>query len=180
MSQSNPAITLLFWFMFAIGGLSLALGLILPPWHEFRQAKEQLAAIEKRRARLTQDLVALERRIDHLQNDPAYLERVVVREFGLESKDAPEGISVRLTEPSSQPIESPAMPQTPEQRAVAILDQATQTHPLIRMFILADTRPYVMGMSATLLAAAVILLGRNSVRGPEPLVSDADQANGLE
>lgn len=178
--RSNPAITLLFWFMFASGGLSLALGLVLPPWNEFRLAREQLATVEKRREQLVRDLVALDRRIDHLQHDPAYLERVVVREFGLESKEAPEGISVRLTEPSSQPAESTAAPQSPEQRAVAIIEEASQTHPFVRMYVLAETRPYVMGMSATLLAAAVVLLGRNTVRGPDSLEENADPSNEVE
>lgn len=180
MNRSNPAITLLFWFMFALGGLSLALGLVLPPWNEFRLAREQLVAVEKRREVLVRDLTALDRRIDHLQHDPAYLERVVVREFGLESKEAPEGVSVRLTEPTSQPLEIATAPQSPEQRAVAIIEEATQTHPFVRMYVLAETRPYVMGMSATLLAAAVILLGRNTVRGPDSLGETADPSNEME
>ena len=81
---------------------------------------------------------------------------------------APEAsrVAIEIVEnPTSGPVLLEA--QVAPQRVTAIIDQATQTHPLVRLYLLAETRPLVMGMSAGLLAAAIILLGRNAQRAAE-------------
>jgi hypothetical protein len=166
MNRSNPAITLLFWTMFVVGGLSLAVGMVLPVWMEYRTELARRDEATRRLEEVQRQLVALERRIDHLQNDPAYLERVASREFGLGSPTTPNSVAIEIVEnPASGPVLLEA--QVPGQRVTAIIDEATQTHPLIRLYLLRETRPLVMGMSAGLLAAAIILLGRNLPRSSQ-------------
>ncbi|MBI5864528.1 MAG: hypothetical protein HZB38_08480, partial [Planctomycetes bacterium] len=76
---------------------------------------------------------------------------------------------------ADQSAESPAEDQADasnaggESHVVAVVDEALRTHPLVRLYVLDQTRPIVMGMSAGLLAAAIVLLGRNaSARAPVP------------
>lgn len=167
MNRSSPAITLLFWTMFVVGGLSLAVGMILPVWLEYRAEISRRDEAYRRLEDVKEQLVALERRIDHLQNDPAYLERVASREFGFGTPPTEEAVAVEIVEtPTSGPVLLEA--QGPADRVVAVIDEATQTHPLLRLYLLNATRPIVMGMSAGLLAAAILLLGRNIVRPPSP------------
>jgi hypothetical protein len=167
MNRSNPAITLLFWTMFVVGGLSLAVGMILPVWLEYRVEISRRDEAYQRLEDVKKQLVALERRIDHLQNDPAYLERVASREFGFGAPPTEDAVAVQVVEaPATSPVLLEA--QRPADRVVAVIDEATQTHPLIRLYLLDETRPLVMGMSAGLLAAAILLLGRNTARPIPP------------
>ena len=162
MTRSNPAITLLFWTMFVVGGLSLAVGLVLPVWLEYRVELARRDEAKRRLEEIRTQLVALERRIDHLQNDPAYLERVANREFGIGTPPSDESVAIEIVEaPTSGPV---LLQATGSERVTAIIDEATQTHPLVRLYLLGETRPIVMGMSAGLLAAAILLLGRSSPR----------------
>src|SRR5262245_23860401 len=66
---------LLFWTMALAGGLTLIPCLILPPWIEYRAALAGYAAAERRVGELERRYVANERKIDHQQNDLAYIER---------------------------------------------------------------------------------------------------------
>src|SRR5262247_3332927 len=105
MHRSSPAITLLFWTMFVVGGLSLAVGMVLPVWLEYRDELSRKAEAERKLEEVRQQLVALERRIDHLQNDPAYLERVANREFGIGTPPAADSVAIEIVEsPASGPV----------------------------------------------------------------------------
>lgn len=167
MTRSNPAITLLFWTMFVVGGLSLAVGMVLPVWLDYRVEVVRRAEAAQRLEEVKKQLIAIERRIDHLQNDPAYLARVASRELKFDASPPDETVTVQVVEtPTSSPVLLQA--QGTQERVVAVIDEATQTHPLVRLYMLDETRPIVMGMSAGLLVAAIVLIGRNTARPAPP------------
>ncbi|MBI5864527.1 MAG: hypothetical protein HZB38_08475, partial [Planctomycetes bacterium] len=58
MTRASPAITLLFWTMFIVGGVSLAVSMVLPVWLDYRAEVQRTDAAEKRRDEAKKRLVA--------------------------------------------------------------------------------------------------------------------------
>ncbi len=170
MSQSRHLETLLFWLMILIGGAALAPGLILPPWMErqamierHRVAQERVAALEKR-------VQTVEKQVDHLRNDPAYVLRLAEQEFG-ETIAVPD-IETVIVAPSPDfeptPPVSAAGADSAKQDILpelsALLDEVTQRYPRARVFVDNPSRQILMAMGAGLILTAIVLLGRGSPR----------------
>lgn len=162
MSRGSPLTTALFWLMFLVGGASLAVGLYLPPWLENRELHAHLTAARERVDALSQRLTALEVQIEHHKTDPAYVERLARQEFGITT----EGRETVLIE-SAQPAEAfaPELELPAPDRSSQIesaIETASQTHPVMSLYLRENTRPIVLGMSLVLMVAAIALLGRSA------------------
>lgn len=155
-SRSNPAATLLFWAMILVGGASLAASLWLPAWLELRQAQASERVRLELRDSLREHVTALDLRREHLENDPAYIDRLARREFGEDAAQR-ESITVEVIPPS--PSAQPASQPTEPTWALA-LEQLAQTHPVVRMYIDPATRWKIQVLSVVLVLAAILFLAR--------------------
>lgn len=169
MVRSNPAATLLFWAMILVGGSSLAAGFWLPAWLEMRQAQAAERARLQLRDELREHVTALDRRREHLEHDPAYIDRLARREFGEDATDR-ESIAVSIVGPPV-PASAPAAPDEPAWAST--LEQLAQTHPIVRLYVEPDARWKIQALSAGLVLAAVLFLARRP-RLAEP-AGDADE-----
>jgi cell division protein FtsB len=157
MPRSNRGTLLLFWLMLLIGGAALFACLFLPAWLEYQAARREHAAACRRIAALEDELTRVVRQIEHLQHDPAYLERLNRQEFGI---DTP-GVEFKPIE-----VRPPATDQSladtaasPDDDLATALEKASEDSPFVSVFILDETRPIVMAMSGlTMLVALGMLL----------------------
>lgn len=153
-----------FWLMLAAGAAVLIPCVLLPAWFEYRVALEEHAAYE----RLVEDRRHRDERvvkqIEHQQNDPAYFERQMQREFG----KTPSGLQVVIIEPDSAAPE-PEQPQTAATAAddglvnaevAAWVERTLHEYPVTQLFLHDQTRPLLMAMGGALVIAAIVLLGR--------------------
>ena len=163
MGRSSRGAALLFWLMALTSVAALAACLILPPWLEHQAALQLHAEARRHVAELEARLQVLEKQIAHLRNDPAYVERLAHEEFGI----ATPGVQTILLERSASAASHPAGDHTsaptvgPGEEATpelsALVAEALERRPLVSVFVLDQTRPIVMAMSAALLLAAVLL-----------------------
>lgn len=186
MPGSRAMSAVMFWLMTAAGGAVLVPCLVLPPWIEYRGVCGQLVARQAHIASLEQRIVTLQRQIDHLRHDPAYLERLAREELAIETPGVTAG---EPDAPTAEPADaSPVEAGAPDAsdadslrvafpRLASAADQAVDAFPQwVAVFLGAETRPWVLGLSCALVAAAVLLLGspgrrRTGESGPERRVS---------
>lgn len=162
--RSQPAAALLFWFMFLAGGAALLACVYLPIWLENRELRRALDSYQLRLTRQEERLVALARQSEALQDDPAYFLRQVRQEFGL-AAPGPRRIHI---EPAEIVVdgESSAVEPPPEAEQVAVaVESAARRDPLLSVFVLPESRPYVMAMSGVLVIVALALLNRSRAAG---------------
>ena len=145
--------------MLVAGGASLFACVFLPPWLEVRALRQEHAAARKRVDQLEERLARATKQIEHMQSDPAYLERLAHKEFGIETPGV-EVIPVETHESTTGPAPAASAADTPAEELAADLEHATQTNPLVSVFVLDQTRPVVMAMSAVLIIVALVLLIR--------------------
>lgn len=188
MDRRDPAATLLFWAMTITGGLALAACLLLPAWFEYQVARQEYTAALERQAGLRARARQVERQIEHLQQDVAYLQRVYRREFG-PAAPAADTLAIQTSEAAPWPElynATSAAPTTDEPPTVRprteqpgwaerapspdpekgwgpdeisqLVERAVQRYPLIWIFVLDSTRPVVMIAAGVLVLAALILL----------------------
>ena len=154
MNPQNRATILLAWLMFIMGGAALAVSLILPPWIEARELRREQVEARRRIGELEKQVKRVSRQIDHMQNDPAYLERIGREEFGIETP----GVEVVPVAVAAAPEESPDATADPDGGFSASLERAAHENPLVSVFVLDQSRPVVLGMSGVLVAAAIVML----------------------
>jgi hypothetical protein len=120
----------------------LAVGLLLPAWLEYDDVAQTHALTLQRVEQLQQRLVAYERQIQHIQNDPAYIERLARGEF------APTGAGQ---------VDLPPAPFEPgaDGEFAEWLQRAARHEPSVSVFVLPETRPLVMSCAAGMLAMAI-------------------------
>lgn len=166
-TRSNPAATLLFWLMFLSAGSSLAACLLLPVWLEYRALRGVYASTNERIVEMQERLVAYDHQIDHLLNDPAYIERLARQEFGFgESSENVVFVAADEAElPASAPATAPAAQDRVEQVS-AYVERAAAGNPLVSLFIRPETRPVVMSLSGLVLVIAVVTLNWPRSRPP--------------
>ncbi|MFQ5806878.1 MAG: septum formation initiator family protein [Phycisphaerae bacterium] len=161
MARSNNATRLLCGLMFLGGGASLFACLFLPPWLEVRALRQAHIAARHRIAKLEERLTRVAKQIEHLQDDPAYLERLARKELGIETTGV-EIIRIDTPDnPVNQPTAAPAPTTAGRDDALATgVEQAARTSPFLSVFVLDETRPIVMAMSGVLMIVALALLLR--------------------
>ncbi len=154
------------------GVATIAPAVILPVWFEYLAGREAHAAAVEKLATLEQRLESIRRQSHHLKNDAAYILRMAQQELGVGPLGAPWTAA-----PGPTSVEA-ATPEGEEwiPDLSAYVDQTLARFPRLRIFVREDTRPIVLLLGGTLLAAALILLGRNSA--PRPTRADEGTAPG--
>lgn len=187
MSRSGFFSGLLFWTMALAGGLTLAPCLILPAWIEYRATVAGFASAERRLASLERRLAANDRKIDHQQNDFAYIEREARRQFGIVTP----GVETTYLDATVRDAQDAAAREADETLAALraarqaelwpeasqFLEAALNEYPLARIFVAEQTRPVVMGMGTMLLLTAVVALGPGARRRRGDLRSAPDNVS---
>lgn len=74
---------LMYWTMFIIGGGGVALGLLLPAWIDYRDARTAYETRLSRNATLAGDIERVHHQIARHGEDAAYAERIAQQEFNL-------------------------------------------------------------------------------------------------
>jgi len=154
------------------GVAALAACLILPPWLEHQAALQLHTEARQHVAELEARLQILEKQIAHLRDDPAYVERLAHEEFGITAPGVQTILLDRSESAASQAAGTDTRPATvaPDTRPATVVSsedespdlstlvaEALERRPLVSVFVLEQTRPIVMAMSAALLLAAVLL-----------------------
>lgn len=163
MPGSNRGTTLFFWLMFLAGGTALFACLFLPAWLEVRALRQAHAAARQRIVQLENRLTRVTKQIEHLQNDPAYLERLARKEFGIETPGV-ELIWIETPKNTTTPPASTPAPADSDRRddLATVLEHATHTSPFVSVFVLDETRPVVMALSGVMMVVALVLLNRGN------------------
>ncbi len=170
MRYSSVVESVFFWLMLLAGAASLAPCLVLPAWLERQAHLSCLAAHQKYVADLRYRLQSARKQIEHLENDPAYLLRLAEHDLGgLLKVPNVRTIPVDPGTPLEQAGQAEAdAPSVTEDELIPELSSAlaelVRRCPRVDMFVNPETRPVIMVMGATLLAAAILLLGLPSQR----------------
>ncbi len=143
MSRSRYGTVLLAWLLVGMGGAALAACLILPPWLEVRALRGEQQRAEAQIDALKRQVDELARQIEHLQSDPAYLERIGRTEFGF----TPPGVELIPVEAVESAAQTQSVAQPPLTLAERV-EAATRENPLVAVFVLDQSRPFVMGLGA--------------------------------
>lgn len=160
MSRSSASSTLLFWIMFAGAGLCLAACLVLPAWLELRALRIAYAQAQANVQELEHRLTRFEKQIEHLKNDPAYVERLARKELGLD-KPGVETIPLPPPEEDSLVATSPPVEEAPLESLIALAAKKT---PWVSVFVSEETRGHVMLLAGATLLLSIVLLHRSSRR----------------
>lgn len=172
MEGSARGAGLLFWIMTLAGGVALVPCVLLPPWFEYVAQRERLAAMQSTLAHVEQRLVVVQKQIEHIQTDAAYVERLYRQEFGAAAPVVPQAMIASESEPA--PATSPPSSMdaiTPE--VTRLVDHLLARYPAAQVFVQPQTRPIVMLVGGGLIVAAVVLLGRVAVSRAGELESEA-------
>ncbi len=177
MSLSHRLPGALYWTLMSMALAGLGPCLILPAWIDYQEALRLRAVRLNGSQRLAAEVAAQQKQITHLHNDEAYRERVLHEEVGID----PPGIETILVDRlrgtdehvgSAPPSLRRFTPSDDDRFPIltAVATSALEHYPnWTHVFILAETRPLVMGMSGVLLLSAILLLGRR--QRPERQVS---------
>jgi hypothetical protein len=164
MPRWGGRVTLLFWLMALIGGAALAACLVLPAWLEHQAALQLHWQAEEQVARLEARLRVVQKQIGHVRHDPAYVERLADGEFGLTTPGVQTIALDRQDSSASQPTAADMATHTlplndvGERDSSRLVGDVLKRYPAASVFVLDETRPIVMAMSAVLLLAALLLL----------------------
>lgn len=151
MTRSNPVETFLFWLMLLMGAAVLVPSLLLPPWIEHARLQAQHQQAQAQLAATRRHLAIVEKQIDCLKHDPAYVLRLV--ENGCAPRfRGPIGHADNVQE---------RLPTTVTPRAT-VTSQLIERYPVLRGYVDGRTRPALLAMGGTLLLTAIVLLGRPS------------------
>lgn len=152
----------LFWLMLLVGAAALLPCLLLPPWLDHQAQRARRDAARERLASEQQRLAALQKQIDHLEHDPAYVLRLAEREFG-DSLDLPHGQTIPVAPSPESALAAPPVTTAPSDSVPelsAFVLQLLQQYPPAQVFVSPNTRPILMALGGALMLAALVLLGR--------------------
>jgi hypothetical protein len=163
--RRGPLEAILFWIMLLIGVSVMAPCLLLPAWLEHQAARACLRERTERVAQLEAHLLTLEKQIEHMKTDPAYVLRLAEAEYGhLFPELARETIPVATAPARDSAVHTtaPAEPETePPLQLAGYLEQMLARYPQSWAFVQAPTRHGLMLMAGVLIVAAIVLLGRS-------------------
>lgn len=166
----------IFWLTVVAAGGSVAACLLVPAWLDYRHALEEHARMKQRAAQCETQITAIEKQIEHLHNDPAYIERLARKEFGIEIPGVETiYIDARSDESGNTPLAGSIVPQDRDPHATimpalgTVVENTIEKYPAaLALFTAPGSRPIVMGASLVTLTAAIVLLGRRTPRGAPP------------
>ena len=184
MPRASVLNTVLFWLMVLLGTAALAPCLLLPAWLERQAQIDCLHAREAYVETLRQRLLTVQKQIEHLNDDPAYILRLAQQDFGgaLKVPDE-ETIPIEPGTASNEATPQPPLADRPPETDDDVLpdlsvfvDQAMQRYPYAWMFLDQQTRPVLMILGGVLLLNAIILLGLANSHQPGKAVARRDHA----
>ncbi|TWT41224.1 hypothetical protein RAS1_39180 [Phycisphaerae bacterium RAS1] len=162
MQGSTRGAGLLFWIMTLVGGAVLMPCVLLPPWFEYVAQRERLAAMQTSLAQVEQRLVVIQKQIEHIQTDAAYVERLYRQEFGAAPPVAAPPATPEAAAAPAAPAPSAADAVVPE--ITRFVDDLLGRYPAAYIFVRSQTRPVVMLIGGGMIVTAVVLLGRVTAR----------------
>jgi len=162
MPRSSASSTVLFWAMFIAAGSCLAACLTLPAWLELRALRIAYARAQADVEDLEHRLTRFEKQIEHLKNDPAYIERLARKEFGL---DKPGVETIPLAPPTNDTLAA-GPPTVEEPPLETLIARAAERTPWMSVFVSPDTRRHVMLIAGVTLLLSIVLLHRSTRRRP--------------
>jgi len=152
MQRPDAATTTLALLMLLVGGGALFACELVPAWLEYREARQVLAAAQRQYAQLEQRLIRVNKQLEHLERDPAYVERLARQDFGLHTPGV-ERIRIDVSAKAGQANAEGRMPAGTEPAGAP-----AQHNPLVAVFVLEQTRPILAGLSAGMVLIALLLL----------------------
>lgn len=155
MARSDPLATLLYWVMVSTGGVVLAACAVLPAWVEHLAAREQLQQAELRLAALEQRSLTIDRQIDHLERDEAYLLRLERSE--LNPGWSPPAVEFSVPAPAGEERRATA---DPVENLSELIGSIVRRYPVLGFFVAERNRPAIMALAGALILAALVLLCR--------------------
>lgn len=158
----------LFWLMILLGGAALAPCLILPALLEYEEQRDETLAAQRRNDDLRYRLKVVEKQLAAIEHDTAYRERLARLEFGAN----PPGVTPIVITPSQSEAPGPSdpppseSPTPPPAEPPGLARDLLHEYPLAHMFVAPHTRPLIIALGGTMVAAAVILLGLIPTKDP--------------
>lgn len=159
MARTTVAGSVLFWLLLLAGTALLAPCLLLPAWLEQQAEREWLVAYQAHVAALQYRLRSVQKQIQHLQHDPAYVLRLAEQDFG--ELKVPHIETVRI-EPSPPETDAeppaPAVAESASERLpelASFIEALLQRHPRTAAFLDQRVRPWLLGLGGGLIVAAI-------------------------
>lgn len=184
MARAAVASSVLFWLMLLTGAAVLAPCLLLPAWLEQQAEREWLAAYQAHVAALEYRLRSVQKQIEHLQHDPAYMLRLAQQDFG--ELKVPNVETIRI-EPSPQELGADTATEAAPESAPELLpelasfiDDLLRRHPRAAAFLDQQVRPWLLGSGSGLILAALACAGwakRASASRASPATDTAASEN---
>lgn len=152
---------LLYWIMVLAGAAALAPCIVLPPWIEYQAARAAREAAAQRVVDEQLRLAAVRKQREHLETDPSYLLRVARETFGIAGPGGPPPrVAIPITDDPAAAGVSPVAPEADVLPELSeFLQQVLRRYPQAGLFVSPDTRPLMMGLGATLMIGAIVLVG---------------------
>lgn len=179
MSRPGPVNTFFFWLMTLLGVAVLAPCLVLPPWLEYQAQLECLKAHRQYLAALETQLRGIQKQIEHLNTDPAYVLRLAQQDFGgsfkvpdIETIPVDAGPDSEPDVPTVSIVEDAPQPEPILPELTMFLEDALRRYPYAQAFVDERTRPLLMTAGGVLLVGAIVFLGLLD-RGGRRAVLDA-------
>ena len=148
-------------FMLLAGGGALFASTYLPPLFELRALRLEYQEYRRQVEELEQRLMRLTKQKEHIQDDPAYWERLMRKEFGTITPGVQE-VPVDI-----QPVPVDSAPTDPSRSGTdRELERAVWGHPFFAVFVLDQTRPLVMAMSGVVVLISLFIMIRNATPPP--------------
>lgn len=158
----------LFWMMLVLGGASVGACLVLPAWLEYEAATRLRDEVAAQVDALSAAIERVERQQEHIQNDPAYVERLAWEELGIDKPHVDE-IVIKLEGPEAAAIEQVGLSSAEDLSAVSTEGQHVEAllvkYPALTLFVRDETRPIVLAMGGVMVFGALLLLGGSGHRG---------------
>ncbi len=169
MSDSHSPVlaAVLYWGMLLGGTATLVPCVVLPPWLEYQAQLRRRAAVQARLDTVENRIADMQKQIDHIENDPAYLFHLAEQEFG-ETYGQPDVETIPIAT-STQPViaEDDAEPEEesdPLPQLASFVEQTLREYPYTRLFASPNARPPLMAMGGGLILGAIVLLGNPHAR----------------
>jgi hypothetical protein len=164
LRRNSPLGTLLYWLLLVFSGAALAVSAILPAWLDYRGTEQIELHRRQVLAQVQQRAELIDRQLEHLQTDPAYIERVAREESRAEIAGVEKIYVQNASEAGNADLTSEDIRESgPHAELAARVDKLVAQTPWFGIFIDSATRPIVLGLSAGVFLVTLILLALRPV-----------------
>jgi hypothetical protein len=163
MNSSNRVTFFLSGVMLLAGGGALFASTFLPPLLELRALRLEYQQYRRQVDELEERLIRLTKQKEHIQDDPAYWERLMRKEFGTVTPGVQEmPVNVQPAPVDAAPTDADALQNESDQE----LEQTIWSRPYLAVFILPQTRTLVMSMAGIIILTSLFLMIRSTAPHP--------------